>query len=141
MSVAPLHRLYNHFSELPLSMRILYTGALCILGMGYLFALFYLVHVYAGATESRVFLTRIWSSPMPAAARARRLEAALRGPMSTMLPAEEASALVNWAQKGADRATYETFIRPTIDKRCMTCHDGSNPHLDQTWAATTTSRK
>jgi hypothetical protein len=56
-----------------------------------------------------------------------RLESALRGPRSA--PTEDASALVTWAQKGADRATYETYIRPTIDKRCMSCHDGSNPHL------------
>ena len=41
MSVAPLHRLYNHYSELPFSLRILYTGALCILGMGYLFGMLY----------------------------------------------------------------------------------------------------
>ena len=58
-----------------------------------------------------------------------KIEAALRGPMSAMLPVEEANALVTWAQQGADRPTYETFIRPTIDKRCMSCHDGSNPHL------------
>ncbi|MBI2223755.1 MAG: elongation factor-1 alpha, partial [Betaproteobacteria bacterium] len=30
---------------------------------------------------------------------------------------------------GADRAKYEQAIRPVIDKRCATCHDGSNPHL------------
>ena len=46
-----------------------------------------------------------------------------------MLPPEEANALVLWAQKGADRDTYETFIRPVVEKRCMTSHDGSNPHI------------
>jgi hypothetical protein len=58
-----------------------------------------------------------------------RIEAALRGPMSAMLPAEESSRLVGWVQEGASRAAYEKDIRPVIDKRCMTCHDGSNPHL------------
>ena len=48
MSDTPLHRLYHHYSELPVSMRIVYTAALCILGMGYLFAMLYLVHVYSG---------------------------------------------------------------------------------------------
>ena len=28
----PLHRLYRHFSELPYSMRVLYTATLLILG-------------------------------------------------------------------------------------------------------------
>jgi hypothetical protein len=49
--------------------------------------------------------------------------------MSAMLPAEESSRLVGWVQEGASRAAYEKDIRPVIDKRCMTCHDGSNPHL------------
>lgn len=39
MSEAPLHRLYHHYSELPGSMRLLFTAALVILGLGYTFAL------------------------------------------------------------------------------------------------------
>ena len=41
MSEAPLHQMFHHYSELPFSMRVLFTGALCILGFGYLFALVY----------------------------------------------------------------------------------------------------
>jgi len=130
MSVTPLHRLYSHYSELPFSMRILYTGALCILGMGYIFGMIYLLYVYSGrdgnpSTLSYEDLVIAYAG----SGKGSKLESALRGPMSSMLPAEEGNALVNWAQKGADRPTYETFIRPTIDKRCMSCHDGSNPHL------------
>jgi hypothetical protein len=111
-------------------MRIVYTAALCILGMGYLFGMLYLVHIYAGRdgnpnTLSYEDLVIAYSG----SGKGSRLESALRGPMSSMLPAEESAALVNWAQQGAERNTYETFIRPTIDKRCMSCHDGSNPHL------------
>ena len=130
MSEAPLHKLYHHYSELPISMRIVYTAALCILGMGYLFGMLYLVHVYSGRdgnpkTLSYEDLVIAYSGT----GKGSRLESALRGPMSSMLPREEANALVTWAQQGGDRNTYETFIRPTIDKRCMSCHDGSNPHL------------
>ena len=130
MSVTPLHRLYSHYSELPFSMRILYTGALCILGMGYIFGMIYLFYVYSGrdgnpSTLSYEDLVIAYAG----SGKGSKLESALRGPMSSMLPAEEANALVSWARKGADRPTYETFIRPTIDKRCMSCHDGSNPHL------------
>jgi hypothetical protein len=49
--------------------------------------------------------------------------------MSTMLPADESSSLVTWVQAGADRAKYEQDIKATLEKRCMACHDGSNPHL------------
>ena len=37
MNDTPLHRHYLHYSELPLSMRVLYTAALLILGLGYIF--------------------------------------------------------------------------------------------------------
>jgi len=130
MSEAPLHKLYSHYSELPLSIRILYTAALCILGTGYLFALIYLFHSYAGRDGNPLNLS--YEDVVIAYAgsgKGSKMESALRGPMSAMLPPDEASALIRWVHDGADRPTYETFIRPTIDKRCMTCHDGSNPHL------------
>jgi hypothetical protein len=57
------------------------------------------------------------------------MEAALRGSMASMLPRDETNDIVNWVQGGADRATYEKTVRPILDKRCMTCHDGGNPHL------------
>ena len=48
MSDVALHRHYLHYSELPYSMRVLYTAALLVLSLGYLFALIYLYHTYAG---------------------------------------------------------------------------------------------
>src|SRR3990170_5022468 len=130
MSETPLHQLFHHYSEQPFSIRILYTAALCILGMGYLFGMIYLFHTYSGRDGNAMSLS--YDDLVIAysgSGKGSRLESALRGPMTSMLPTDEASALVTWAQKGADRPTYETYIRPTIDKRCMSCHDGSNPHL------------
>jgi hypothetical protein len=129
MSNVTLHRLYSHYSELPYSLRTLYTAALCILGMGYLFAIFYLYHTYAGRDGKPGLSYNDLIIAYTGTGEGSRIEAALRGPMSSMLPADEASAIITWVHNGADRPTYETFIRPTIDKRCMTCHDGSNPHL------------
>jgi hypothetical protein len=48
MSEAPLHRHYLHYSELPYSQRVLYTAALLVLGVGYLFALLNVYFTYAG---------------------------------------------------------------------------------------------
>ncbi|MDO8598470.1 MAG: hypothetical protein Q7R45_17815, partial [Sulfuricaulis sp.] len=130
MSETPLHQLYHHYSELPVSMRIVYTSALCILGMGYLFGMLYLFHTYSGRDGNPMSVSyEDLVIAYSGSGKGSRIESALRGPMSSMLPGEEASAMVNWAQKGADRPTYETYLRPTIDKRCMSCHDGSNPHL------------
>jgi hypothetical protein len=49
--------------------------------------------------------------------------------MRAMLPADEITPIVAWVNAGAERATYEAQIRATFEKRCMSCHDGSNPHL------------
>jgi hypothetical protein len=125
------HRQYLHYSELPYSTRVLYTAALLMLSLGYLFALIHIFHTYAGrAGGSPKMMT--YDDLVVAYAgsgKGSRLEAALRGPMSTMLPPDEAQPVIFWVQAGADRAKYDTDVRPIIDKRCMSCHDGSNPHI------------
>jgi len=126
----PLHRLYRHFSELPYSLRVLYTATLLILGTAYLFAMIYLFHTYSGKDGNP--LTLSYEDVVIAysgSGKGSRLEAALRGSMSAMLPRDELMTLVSWVQEGGDRPRYEKEIRPTFDRRCMTCHDGSNPHL------------
>ena len=127
---APLHRLYFHYSELPYSLRALYTVTLLILGMAYLFALIYLFHTYSGKDGNPMTLSyEDIVIAYTGSGKASRLESALRGSMSTMLPREELQPIVAWVQAGGDRAGFEKEIKPTLDKRCMTCHDGSNPHL------------
>lgn len=130
VSDVPLHRLYRHFSELPYSMRVLYTATLLLLGTAYLFAGIYLFHSYSGKdgnprTLSYDDIVIAYSG----SGKGSRLEAALGGAMSAMLPRDELNAIVTWVQDGAERAKYEKEIRPVLDRRCMTCHDGSNPHL------------
>jgi len=125
-----LHRQFLHYSELPYSVRVLYTAALLVLGMGYLFAGIYLFHTYSGKDGNPMTLT--YDDLVIAytgSGKGSRLESALAGPMSTMLPPEELTGVVKWVQQGADKDAYEKQIRPVLDKRCMTCHDGSNPHL------------
>ena len=130
MTDAPLHRQFLHFSELPLSQRAVYTSALMILGMGYLFALIYLFHTYSGKDGNP--LTLSYEDIVIAysgSGKDSRLESALRGAMAAMLPRDEVGPIIDWVKAGAERTSYEKTIRATLDKRCMTCHDGSNPHL------------
>ena len=131
MSELPLHRHYLHYSELPYSQRVLYTSALLILGMGYLFAMLNLYFTYAGKAGGNPLLLTPQDLIVAysGSGQASRLESALRGPMSTMLPREEVTVVVGWIQAGDKRPDYEKNIRPILDKRCMACHDGSNPHL------------
>ena len=130
MTDGPLHRLYLHFSELPPSIRIMYTATLLVLGLGYCFALIYLFHTYSGKDGDPTTLS--YQDDVIAytgSGKASRLESALRTSMSAMLPQDELVPVITWAQEGADRAEYEKTVRPTVEKRCLTCHDGSNPHL------------
>jgi hypothetical protein len=130
MNETPLHRLYYHYSELPWSLRVLYTAALIILGLGYLFALIYLFHTYSGRDGNPMTLSyEDLVIAYSGSGKQSRLESALRGPMSTMLPGDETKTFISWVQEGADRARYDQHIKPVMDKRCMACHDGSNPHL------------
>jgi hypothetical protein len=130
MTEAPLHRHYRHYSELPYSLRALYTAVLIMLSLGYLFALLYLFHTYSGRDGDPSGMSyEDLVIAYTGSGEASRLESALRGPMSTMLPADELNRIIDWLQKGSNRSEYETAIRPVLDERCMTCHDGSNPHL------------
>jgi len=130
MNETPLHRLYYHYSELPWSLRVLYTAALIILGFGYLFALIYLFHTYSGRDGNPMTLSyEDLVIAYSGSGKQSRLESALRGPMSTMLPADEIKTFISWVQEGADRPRYDQQIKPVMDKRCLACHDGSNPHL------------
>ncbi len=131
MSDVPLHQMYRHYSELPYSQRILYTATLLILGLGYLFALLNVYFTYAGRAGGNPLMLSYEDIVVAysGSGKGSRLESALRGPMSTMLPPDERGLLVAWSQEGALQATYERDIKPIMDRRCMACHDGSNPHL------------
>lgn len=130
MSETPLHPMYSHYSELPYSLRVLYTAALVVIGMGYLFALIYIFATYApkdGNPRSLSYEDIVIG--YSGSGEDSRLESALRGPMRSMLPAEDTASIISWVREGADRPAYESRVRPIVDKRCLGCHDGSNPHL------------
>ena len=126
----PIHRLYLHFQELPISRRVLYTGVLLVLGMGYLFGLIYLYASDSGRDGVPGLSVQDIVISYSGTNEGTRLESALRGPMSNMLGQPELVTMLSWLQEGADRRVYEAQIIPILEKNCLTCHDGSNPHLD-----------
>jgi hypothetical protein len=118
--------MYVHYSELPYSLRAVYTAALLVLGMGYLFALIYVFHTQSGRDGKTGLTYEDIVITYSGTGKGSRLESALHGPMQNMMPAEETKSVLGWLQ---DKARYETQVKPLVDKRCMACHDGSNPHL------------
>ncbi|MDH5534763.1 MAG: hypothetical protein OEZ08_04200, partial [Betaproteobacteria bacterium] len=95
MADVPLHRMYRHFSEMPYSLRVLYTATLLVLGMGYLFALIYLFHTYSAKDGNALTLSyQDIVIAYTGSGKGSRLEAALQGPMRAMLPADEIDIVI-----------------------------------------------
>ena len=128
---SPPHHLFRHYSELPYSLRVLFTATLLILGMGYLFALLNIFFTYAGRAGGNPMMLSYEDIVVAysGSGHGSILEGALSGPMAGMLPPDERATVLTWVRQGASRPDYEANIRPILDKRCMACHDGSNPHL------------
>ncbi len=123
--------MFHHYSEMPYSLRVLFTAALLVLGLGYLFALVYLFDTYAGRAGGNPMMLSYQDivTAYSGNDRGSRLATALGGPMRDMLPTEERSTILTWLQDGAKQDVYESSVKPITTKRCMLCHDGSNPHL------------
>jgi hypothetical protein len=131
MNDRPPHALFRHYSELPYSLRTLFTCVLLILGLGYLFSLLNIYFTYAGRAggdPSMVSYEDIVAG-YSGSPKGSVLESALKGSMSTMLRADERASILNWLRGGAGEPAYEVEIKPIVDRRCLTCHDGRNPHL------------
>jgi hypothetical protein len=124
-----VHRMFFHYSEFPLSLRTLFTATLMMLGIGYLFAMIQIYDVHSGRDGKPGLSAEDIAIAYSGNKQATKIEGALSGPMSGMLPPEERADIIGWVHRGLDRSEYDARIKPIIDKRCLTCHDGSNPHI------------
>ena len=129
MNEQRIHRLYRHFKEIPISMRVLFTGTLLVIGLGYLFALIYVYNTDAGKDGKPGLSVNDIIISYSGSSEGTRLESALQGPMSSMLPPDDRAQVLAWIHSGAKKAEYETQIQPVFEQNCLDCHDGSNPHL------------
>jgi hypothetical protein len=127
--VREVHRMFFHFSELPLTLRAVYSATLIVLGIGYIFAMFQIYEVDAGRDGKPGLSAEDIAISYSGNRTGTRLESALAGPMSGMLPANERSDIIAWVHGGLDKSIYTSKIKPIIDQRCLACHDGSNPHI------------
>jgi hypothetical protein len=129
MNDQAIHRLYRHFKELPATMRTLFTGALCVVGLGYLFAAIYVFAAHAGADGQPGLSVQDIQITYSGSSETTPLEKALIGPMSGMLPQRDLVTVIDWIHEGANKRAYEAGIESIIETNCLSCHDGSNPHL------------
>jgi hypothetical protein len=124
-----VHRMFFHYSELPWSVRTLYTATLIVMGIGYLFAMVQIYEVDAGRDGRPGLSAEDIAISYGGNRAATELESALSGPMSGMLPSKERRDIIDWIHGGLDSAQYDASIKAIIDQRCTGCHNGSDPHL------------
>jgi hypothetical protein len=129
MNDKAVHRLYRHFRELPATMRTLFTGALLVVGLGYLFAALYVFAAHSGADGRPGLSVEDIKITYSGSAETTPLEKALRGPMSGMLPQRDLATVLDWIRDGANKRAFEADIAGVFETNCLSCHDGSNPHL------------
>ena len=110
-------------------MRTLFTGALLVIGMGYMFGLIYVYAQDAGRDGKPGLSVDDIIISYRGSPDGTKLEAALQGPMSSMLPAGDAAAVISWIKSGAGKEDYEATVQPIVTQNCLDCHDGGNPHL------------
>lgn len=118
---------FLHFSYLPMSMRMVYTMTLLVLGVGYLFAMIQVYEVHSGR-DGKPGLDaediRIAYNGNPSGTK---LESALNGPMQGMAPESERLEILKWIHDGATQEGYDSHIKAIMDTRCIACHNGSDP--------------
>ena len=131
MSQHPLLSSVQHYSGMPVSQRVLFTATLLLFGFGYLFALINILESYGGRAGGNPAMVTYEDIVVgySGSGRESALESALGGAMRDMLPQAERSAVIAWAQNGAPPEAYARDIGPIIENRCLTCHNGSDPHL------------
>ena len=110
-------------------MRVLFTGTLLVIGMGYMFALIYVYASDAGKDGSPALTVEDIMISYGGSSEGTRLEAALQGPMSAMLSESDLIVILKWIGNGAPQEEYDASVRSVVNVNCLDCHDGSNPHL------------
>jgi len=111
-------------------MRTLFSGTLLVLGLGYLFASLYVFAAHSGADGKPGLSVDDIKVTDSGSTEVTPLEKALRGPMSGMLPQQDLATMLEWIRNGADKRSYTATIEPIVATNCLSCHDGSNPHLN-----------
>ncbi len=118
-----------HFTQMPRSLRLLYTSTLVVLGIGYIFATIYVFASHAGKDGKPGLSVQDLVIAYSGSKKDTRLETALKGPMAGMLPTEEKNEIIAWVRRGAKEDEFKQTIAPIMERRCLGCHNGSNPHI------------
>src|SRR6516165_4212964 len=111
--------------DLPVTVRVLFSGFLIMIGLGYLMALSYLflVDIKPGRDVGERMVQSIGEKYHGSSDT--RLEEALRGTMADKLTAEERDRVFEWIDAGATRNGYAK-VDHLFTQKCVPCHSAQS---------------
>jgi hypothetical protein len=119
-----------HFKFLPMSVRVLFTSALVVFGTGYMMAMIQVWEGHAGKDGNPMLSAKDLMISYSGNPEGTKLESALRGPMSDMLPDDKKQIVFEWLHHKAPQEEFADKIDPIMQEHCIACHNpGANPHL------------
>ena len=110
---------------LPLPLRVLFSGFLILIGIGYLTALFYLVLVDVDPHRTMGMGLVAGVEMKYRGGGGTRLEAALRGTMEDSVEPDDRQQLISWIRSGAGEAGYEQ-VKSIFENNCVACHSAQS---------------
>ncbi len=121
----PFHHGINLCSQ-GLSLKMLFSGYLVIVAIGYLMAVVQILFTH-GMADGQFGLSIddiVYSYYGKRSGSV--IEGKLNGSMQTMAPEAERIKIIQWVKKGADEESFNAEIKPIIDSRCIICHSPSS---------------
>jgi hypothetical protein len=109
-----------------ISLKMLFSGYLAVVGIGYLMALMQILFTH-GMADGKFGLSIddiVYSYYGNRSGSV--LESQLNGSMKPMALDEERFKIIQWTRNGADVTQYEDEIRHIIEKRCIACHNADS---------------
>lgn len=108
--------------DCPVSERVLYSCFLIAVGLGYAMAMIYLYTSHSGHDERPGLSLEDIVDTYYGNRSGTRLEAAIRGTMSSYLTTDERHELVAWLKSGAPQQGFESTVEPILERSCSGCH-------------------
>jgi len=112
----------NTLPDLPLALKSLFTGYIMVVGLGLLVAGGQILMTHGQADGKLGISVNDIVYSYYGNRTNSKLENKLNGSMKDKAPVEERTRLIKWARDGANKAEFESIIKPIVDQRCAMCH-------------------
>ena len=109
-----------------ISLKMLFSGYLTVVGVGYLMALVQILFTHGMADGKFGLSIEDIVYSYYGNRSGSILESQLNGSMKPMAPEEERFRIIQWVRDGAEVAQFEEKIQPVFEQRCVACHNADS---------------